>query len=63
MAARMAPRIRAGSTDLLHPCCTASREPRKNSGETSLVTVRFEGWPDDGQPTNGELALGEFGGK
>jgi hypothetical protein len=27
------------------------------------VSVRFEDWPDDGAPTNGELALGEFGGK
>jgi hypothetical protein len=39
------------------------REPKKYPSELSVVTVRFEDWPDDGAPTNGELALGEFGGK
>jgi chromosome segregation protein len=35
----------------------------QESGISKRVSVRFEDWPDDGAPTNGELALGEFGGK
>jgi chromosome segregation protein len=35
----------------------------QESGISKRVSVRFEDWPDDGEPTNGELALGEFGGK
>jgi chromosome segregation protein len=35
----------------------------QESGISKRVAVRFEDWPDDGAPTNGELALGEFGGK
>ena len=33
----------------------------KTAGKRAVLD-RF-GWPDDGAPTNGELALGEFGGK
>jgi chromosome segregation protein len=35
----------------------------QESGISKRVSVRFEDWPDDGEPTNGELHLGEFGGK
>jgi hypothetical protein len=28
-----------------------------------LVSIRFQDWPGDGQPENGELELGELGGK
>jgi chromosome segregation protein len=35
----------------------------QESGISKRVSVRFEDWPDDGQPTNGEILLGEFGGK
>ncbi len=35
----------------------------QESGISKRVAVRFEDWPDDGEPKNGELALGEFGGK
>ena len=35
----------------------------QESGISKQVAVRFEDWPDDGAPANGELPLGEFGGK
>jgi chromosome segregation protein len=35
----------------------------QESGISKRVSVRFEDWPDDGAPTNGEIPLGEFGGK
>jgi chromosome segregation protein len=35
----------------------------QESGVSKKVAVRFEDWPDDGPQGNGELALGEFGGK
>jgi hypothetical protein len=35
----------------------------QESGISKRVSVRFEDWPDDGAPTNGEIPLGDFGGK
>jgi hypothetical protein len=35
----------------------------KNPGNCGFVAARFEDRPDAGAPINGELALGEFGGK
>jgi chromosome segregation protein len=40
----------------------------QESGISKRVAVRFEDWPDDGAPTNGEAAqeekpLGSFGGR
>src|SRR5207248_5694964 len=37
----------------------------QESGVSKRVAVRFEDWPDDGQPANGEAApaLGSFGGR
>jgi hypothetical protein len=53
----------AASTGFLHSSCTARRNVWKNPGNSGVAAVCFEDWPDDGAPTNGELALGEFGGK
>ena len=35
----------------------------QESGVSKRVAVRFEDFPDDGAPTNGEIPLGEFGGR
>jgi hypothetical protein len=35
----------------------------QESGISKKVAVRFEDWPEDGKPVNGQLPIGEFGGK